>query len=451
VRTKVIDKQPTPASAELTSTIIAQEVIQSNVTVNTTWVKTKRYLLKGNVYVVSGAILTIEPGTVIFGDKLTKGSLVVSRGATINAVGTESEPIVFTSSSQAGVRNYGDWGGVVILGNATNNQSSNQIIEGISAASGDNGKYGGDADTESSGIFKYVRIEFAGIAFSPDNELNGLTLGSVGSGTIIDHIQISYSGDDSYEWFGGAVNGKYLIAYRGWDDDFDTDFGFSGNVQYGVSYRDPNIADKSGSNGFESDNNGSGTGILPLTSAKFSNISWFGPGVFATLNNSALDKTKFNTFYQYGAHIRRNTALQVYNSVFLGSYLQGVHFDFTNSSAVFQGNYFGRIGANLSSSNYLLNTSSGFNTGNFTTDNFFAVAPTTVDLSTTFVGLGSANISINSNPLSVSLLASGSPLLSGAKTVPSGLEQTTYIGAFDASNNWAIGTWTNYIPNTTEY
>jgi hypothetical protein len=119
------------------------------------------------------------------------------------------------------------------------------------------------------------------------------------------------------------------------------------------------------------------------------------------------------------------------------SYLKEAHFDLTNSSAVFQGNYFGRIGANLISSNYLLNTSNSFNTGNFTIDNFYVLAPTTVDLATTFVGVGSANISRNSSLLSVSLLASGSPLLSGAKTAPSGLEQTTYIGAFDASNNWA--------------
>src|SRR6185295_5852462 len=168
--------------------------------------------------------LTIEAGTVIFGDKVTKGALIVSRGAKIHAVGTATNPIVFTSTAPKGFRNYGDWGGVVILGKAQNNQSNDQLIEGISAATGDNGKHGlgtataGTTENDNSGEFQYVRIEFAGIALSTDNELNGLTMGSVGSATKIDHIQVSYSGDDSYEWFGGTVNTSYLIAYRGWDD-----------------------------------------------------------------------------------------------------------------------------------------------------------------------------------------------------------------------------------------
>ena len=148
---------------------------------------------------------------------------------------------------------------MVILGKAVNNQNATQTIEGISGATGDDGKYGGTDDADNSGELQYARIEFAGIALSTDNELNGLTMGSVGSGTKIDHVQVSYSGDDSYEWFGGKVNAQYLIAYKGWDDDFDTDFGFTGNVQYAVSHRDPNIGDKSGSNGFESDNDGAGS------------------------------------------------------------------------------------------------------------------------------------------------------------------------------------------------
>ena len=108
-------------------------------------------------------------------------------------------------------------------------------------------------------VMKYVRIEYPGIAYSPNNEINGLTFGGVGRGTTIDYIQVSYSGDDSYEWFGGTVNCKHLIAYRGWDDDFDTDFGYQGKLQFLVGLRDPEVADQSGSNGFESDNDGSGS------------------------------------------------------------------------------------------------------------------------------------------------------------------------------------------------
>ena len=128
-----------------------------------------------------------------------------------------------------------------------------------------------------------MRIEFAGVALSSDanSEINGLTLYGVGSGTTLDYIQVSYAGDDSYEWFGGTVNAQHLIAYRGWDDDFDTDFGFAGKIQYGLSLRNPQFADQSGSNGFESDNFNPGTPAtgdnagLPLMAPVFSNMSVF--------------------------------------------------------------------------------------------------------------------------------------------------------------------------------
>jgi uncharacterized protein YkvS len=155
-----------------------------------------------------------------------------------------------------------------------------------------------------------MRIEFPGIAFAANNEINGLTMGGVGSGTTINNIQVSYCGDDSFEWFGGNVNAKYLIAHRGWDDDFDTDFGFSGMIQYAVSLRDPAVADISKSNSFESDNDGSGTSNNPFTSAVFSNVSSFGP--LATSGATIAGN------YQAAMHIRRNSKLQIYNSVFAG-------------------------------------------------------------------------------------------------------------------------------------
>src|SRR3954470_17732778 len=156
-----------------------QKEITEMITTNTTWTADKKYLLKGNIYVQAPAELTIEAGTVIMGDKVTKGALIVSRGAKIHAVGTATKPIIFTSSAPASFRNYGDWGGVVLLGKAQNNQSASQAIEGISAPTGDNGLYGGDGstDNDNSGEMQYVRIEFAGIALSTDNELNGLTFG----------------------------------------------------------------------------------------------------------------------------------------------------------------------------------------------------------------------------------------------------------------------------------
>ena len=106
---------------------------------------------------------------------------------------------------------------------------------------------------------RYVSIEFPGYPFTANNEINGLTLGAVGRGTTLEHIQVSYSDDDAFEFFGGTVNAKYLIAYKSRDDDFDTDFGYTGKIQFGVVYRDPGKADISNSEAFESDNDATGT------------------------------------------------------------------------------------------------------------------------------------------------------------------------------------------------
>ena len=291
-----------------------------DITTNTTWTAGNVYLLNGWVYVKAGATLTIEPGTIIRGDKVNKGALIIEKGATIIANGTASNPIVFTSNQAAGSRTYGDWGGVIILGNAViNTATGSATIEG-----GVGSTYGGTNDADNSGIFRYVRIEFPGVAFVLNSEINGLTLGAVGSATQLDHIQVSYSGDDSYEWFGGTVNAKYLIAFRGWDDEFDTDFGFRGKIQYGVSLRDPAIADQSQSNGFESDNDGSGTTNLPITKPIFSNMSFFGPLVTSS--------TSINSLYRRAMHLRRSSQLNVFNSVFAG-YPTGLFIDGTNSQA----------------------------------------------------------------------------------------------------------------------
>lgn len=168
------------------------------------------YLLKGWVYVGAGSTLTIEPGTVIKGDKDTQAALIIEPGGKLIAEGKQDAPIVFTSEMPKGQRKPGDWGGLIICGKAKNNQGVlNQQIEG-----GPRTKHGGDDDSDNSGIIRYVRVEFAGYPFMKDKEINGITFGSVGSGTTIDHLQVSYSNDDSYEWFGGSVNCKYLVAYK---------------------------------------------------------------------------------------------------------------------------------------------------------------------------------------------------------------------------------------------
>lgn len=272
-----------------------------------TFTNDKTWLLNGFVKVQSGATLTIEPGTIIKGDKATKATLVIERGAKLIAEGTAAQPIVFTSNQPAGQRDYGDWGGLIICGKAPNNAGSNVLLEGGTGAT-----FGGSDANDNSGVLRYVRIEFPGIAYQVNNEINGLTLGAVGAGTVVDHVQVSYSGDDSYEWFGGTVNASHLVAFRGWDDDFDTDNGFSGHVQFGVALRDPAIADQSGSNGFESDNDASGSTSAPVTSPVFSNISLYGP---LTVDPNT---GNMNTLFKRGGHLRRNTRHSVYNSVIAG-------------------------------------------------------------------------------------------------------------------------------------
>jgi hypothetical protein len=285
--------------------LTGQVVVNSDITTNTTWTSNNIYLLQGGcLYVRNNATLTIEPGTLIKGDA---AAIIVLRGSKIIADGTKERPIVFTSNKPAGQRAPGDWGGILLMGRAPINVPGGEAtVEGGC----DQALYGGNDPNDNSGILRYVRIEFAGIPFQPNNELNSLTLGGVGAGTIIEHVQTSYGGDDAYEWFGGTVNGKWLIAYRTVDDIFDVDFGYSGSNQWLLGVSDPNIADVSGSNGFESDNDAAGSNNMPQTNGHFSNVSIFGP----IQPNGPTPNSNF----QRALHIRRNSALDVFNSCFTG-------------------------------------------------------------------------------------------------------------------------------------
>lgn len=258
-------------------------------------------------------VLTIDPGTVIFGDPGTKGTLVIQRGGKLIADGEPTAPIVFTSPRNPGERTPGDWGGVVLCGRARNNEGNDVQLEG-----GYGAWHGGTDDNDDSGIMRYVRVEWAGIPINPNEEVNTITLGSVGRTTVMEYVQTSYGLDDQFEWFGGSVDGKYLIAYRGLDDDFDVDLGFSGNIQFGIGIRDAKDADQSGSNGFEVDNNGSGELREPFTSAVFSNITIIGP--------KKIRETSISAEFQHGAQLRRSSKLKIYNSIITG-YPMGIFID----------------------------------------------------------------------------------------------------------------------------
>jgi hypothetical protein len=212
-------------------------VISGNITANRTLYADTLYTLLGFIQVTNGATLTIQPGTRIRGDTTPANigsSLFITRGAKIDAQGTASNPIVFTSLRPAGSRQPGDWGGLIIIGNGVINKTGTVTIEGTGVGTNNPAQVysGGNSNTDNSGILRYVRIEFAGYATAPNQELNSLTLAAVGSGTTLEYVQTLAGLDDSFEWFGGAVDGKYLVSYESGDDHFDMSEGYVGRLQY---------------------------------------------------------------------------------------------------------------------------------------------------------------------------------------------------------------------------
>lgn len=300
------------------------------ITASTRWTKNKTYFVAGPIYVKAPAVLTIEAGTVIKGDTNAANScLIISRGAKIMAQGTIADPIVFTSGKSAGNRNVGDWGGVIILGKARINATGGvSNVEGL-ATSADN-EFGGTDDDDNSGVFSYCRIEFGGFIFSPDKEINGLTMAGVGRKTRIDHVQTSFINDDAFEWFGGSVNCTHLVSYRNVDDDMDTDMGFSGTVQFGLIIRDKNLVDLSTgsvSEGFESNGDPVGTNrsLTPRTTAVFSNFTCVGP-----FRNDLTQSFSNSSKFERALRIRANSSLRIFNSVFT-DFNKGLQFDGTDA------------------------------------------------------------------------------------------------------------------------
>ncbi|MDP3451703.1 MAG: hypothetical protein Q8R90_02000 [Bacteroidales bacterium] len=440
--------------------------------------KKGKYVIKGWIYITDGASLTIEAGSVIRGDKDTKAALIVETGGKIFAQGTADEPIVFTSNQPAGSRKPGDWGGIIICGKAKNNKGE-MIIEG-----GPRSKHGGNNDEDNSGVLSYVRIEFAGYPFRTDQEINGLTMGSVGRGTKIDHIQVSYSNDDAFEWFGGAVNSKYLVAFNTWDDGFDTDSGFSGKIQFGLIIQHPRVADVSRSNGFESDNNADAPNQQPITSPVFSNITIIGPigqdplfqntsayingGVYNPNNGSKLGQ------HQAAIQIRRGSNLSLFNSVATGYpvglaicndkgsqtqeaatagkvKIQNVYFagmtilgtdkdgSYTDSLSVDASKFDKNASESFSSSFFKLQANSNTYLSNIS--------------SLLLKNASSPAVSGNWAPLASSPLLNKSNLFTDPKVADSFFDKVNFIGAFRsdaAADNWTLK-WTNFDPQNTVY
>ncbi|URM36105.1 hypothetical protein [Flavobacterium anhuiense] len=195
----------------------ANQILAGNITENTKLMKKNVYILHGNVYVTNNSVLTIDPGTVIIGDAATKGTLIITKGSKIMAEGQETDPIIFTSN--ASMKKAGDWGGLVILGDAPINKfgsvgSYNMDLDPALTV------YGGNNAASSSGILKYVRIEFAGRKVKGADAFNGLTVAGAGNKTVLENIMVSFSGGDSFAFYGGDVNASQLVSYKSINDDF---------------------------------------------------------------------------------------------------------------------------------------------------------------------------------------------------------------------------------------
>jgi hypothetical protein len=297
--------------SEQTTTTLAlgtfTRTVTGDITTNTTWFRDTTYILNGFIHVANGATLTIEAGTTIKGDFNTVGSsLFILRGAKLNAVGTAALPIVFTSSQPVGQRRPGDWGGLIIVGNAVINRTGVEIeIEGTNTAtgtaSGTNYKVtynGGTADTDNSGELRYVRVEYAGYAPSVNNELNSFSFAAVGSGTKLSYLQAMAGLDDSFEFWGGAVDATNLVSYEAGDDHFDMSEGYHGRLQYLVALQTTRLTQRTGAGSPSSDPQGiendgcegsgctNGRNTTPYTSPVVANFTLIGTNDVATSGSS---------------------------------------------------------------------------------------------------------------------------------------------------------------------
>ncbi len=394
------------------------------------------YTIRGYVYFTAGTTLSIPAGTILKSDVSQKGAIIIERGAKIEANGTAEKPIVFTSGKPAGSRARGDWGGIIILGNAPTNRplSPAPLIEG-----GVDRRYGGTIANDNSGVMTYCRIEFAGIAAEPGSEINGLTLGGVGSGTRLEYIQVSYGNDDAFEFFGGTVNAKYLVSYATSDDDLDFDFGYTGKIQFAIVQRRPEIADTDAGNGVEADNDGSGSTATPFTKPILSNITWAGP------NGAANTEANLN----FANRWRRAVQFEVHNSIMIGFPKGGFSLESAATAEAYN------IGTSVFNNNMVHALASPYKVdataGNILTAAELqakAEANGTKTYATAEEVMLEAPFNFDTPNFTPK---TGSPALTGA--VFTGLDAfftpVQHRGAI-GTTNWTTG-WTSYTPNTNAY
>jgi len=434
-------------AATLTGSVVASRTLHKDTV----------YTLSGYVKVQSGATLTIEAGTKVIGDTNVAGSsLWILRGAKIIANGTATDPIVFTSARSPGNRAPGDWGGIIIIGNGIINRTGATILTEGPAGVGEN-YAGGNDNNDNSGTLRYVRIEFAGYDVSgTGQELNSLSMYAVGRGTTLEYVQTMAGLDDSFEWWGGAVDGRYLVSYESGDDHFDWTEGYQGRNQFLIALQTQRLVPRPGTGVFSSDPRGfegdgcdpavsgctmTATGAsTPYSNPVFANFTMIGPGNLAGIPADG-----------NGAVFRRGTGGVFANGILARwkGIAINVRDPWTDSMLT--------VFDSLTIANVLV-TQNGFNydtTGAgfaqqtvFASDNHKPFATTVA--TDTLLGLTLNPAGLNWKPKSGSPATSGGMTVSAAKVAGyfgGTWVNTTYIGAVDpAGTPWWQG-WTNYAIN----
>ena len=415
---------PAPAPAPTTPAPTGQLTVSGTIEADTTWTSDREVELDGAVFVASGATLTIEAGTQIFGSSASNGMLVVARGGRLVAEGTAEAPIVMTSDQPEGQRARGDWGGLIINGAAPLN-----LPGGVAEGEGDTGEYGGDDEDDDSGVLRYVRVEFAGAEISPDNELNGIAFQGVGDRTEVDYVQVHFNKDDGVEFFGGTVNAKHVLCTGIADDSFDWTDGWRGKGQFWIAQQRGDDADQ----GIEADNNGENNDLEPVSDPTLFNLTLIGDP-----DSDQGDESDI------GILLREGTRATIANSIVMGFKDYGLDVD---NPATYANAENGRLRFTHSILHGNLKGAFDDDEGEPSAPSFstrdFAASQTGLIEEDPMLGDPYDHEALDCNP------AAGSPALTAARAVPPNdgfFDPANYLGACDADDDWYRG-WTTFAQN----
>jgi len=371
------------------------------------WTRNNVYVLTGPVYIASGT-LTVQAGTVVLGSEAGQGTLIALPGGRLNANGTAMLPIIFSTTVDVGQRVPGSWGGLVLSGNAPVNGGSRE-------GEGDSGTFGGNDPAYNCGTLRYVRVEWAGIRFSEQNELNGIALQGCGTGTTIDHVQVHQNLDDGIEFFGGTTNAKYVLITAAQDDSFDWTFGWNGDLQFGCAIQGGNAGD----NGIEADNDGDNSNLEPRSNPTLLNMTFVGTkGTGAQANSEG------------GIFLRRGTGATIRNAVVVNFAEPGIVVDGDVSN-----NGLGSL-INVSHS-YLFN-----NTGNLAANvsQYIQGQPRVLLQDPRLANPDGLTPDLSPMP--------GSPARgAGSSTNVAGFDGVNFAGCVDPNNPWIWEGWTTFADN----